>query len=80
MSQKAKDPVCGMDVEVEGNELQITYGGNTYYFCSKICMEKFEKEPGSYVKSGHDCCDKQDGHHAHGEHGSHHHHHKGHSC
>ena len=30
--------------------LSATYGGETYYFCSKADMEKFKKEPQKYVK------------------------------
>ena len=46
----AKDPVCGMDVE-EG-KICSTHEGKKYCFCSNVCKESFEKDPGKYVKSG----------------------------
>ncbi|MBU0478886.1 permease [bacterium] len=39
----AKDPICGMTVN-EKDGLRITHAGNTYFFCSKNCMNKFAKE------------------------------------
>lgn len=39
----AKDPVCGMEVnEKEG--LKLEKDGQTYYFCSRHCLEKFAAE------------------------------------
>ncbi len=46
---KVLDPVCGMSVEPKA-ELQASYGGKTYYFCSTGDGEKFLREPGKYVK------------------------------
>ncbi|MGH9367130.1 MAG: YHS domain-containing protein, partial [Thermoanaerobaculia bacterium] len=46
---KLVDPVCGMSVEPKP-ELQVSYGGKTYYFCSTEDKEKFLREPGKYVK------------------------------
>ncbi len=40
----AKDPICGMEVDVEEAEkrgLSVEKEGKTYYFCSKICRDKF---------------------------------------
>ncbi|MFH1478276.1 MAG: permease [Candidatus Omnitrophota bacterium] len=36
----AKDPVCGMDVDVS-RSLKLTKNNEVYYFCSKHCLEKF---------------------------------------
>jgi YHS domain-containing protein len=44
-----KDPVCGMDVEVTAVN-KSEFEGNLYYFCSKDCQEKFEKDPGLYIE------------------------------
>jgi len=43
-----KDPVCLMDIE-ENAEFKIEYKGKTYYFCSKFCLEKFNKNPQDYL-------------------------------
>ncbi len=48
-AEKAKDPVCGMEVEAAKAE-KLTHEGKTYYFCSKTCKAKFEKNPAQYTK------------------------------
>ena len=45
-----KDPVCGMDVTIKGAKYMCEYKKNKYYFCSKDDMEKFQKDPGKYLK------------------------------
>jgi Cu+-exporting ATPase len=57
----AKDLVCGMEVisDIVGSafggkeEATITsnYEGKVYYFCSKICKDKFDQNPEKYIKS-----------------------------
>ncbi|MGD2279560.1 MAG: permease, partial [Candidatus Omnitrophota bacterium] len=39
----AQDPICGMTVD-EKKALKLTYKGETYYFCSNNCLEKFAKK------------------------------------
>ncbi|MEQ1947205.1 MAG: YHS domain-containing protein [Bryobacteraceae bacterium] len=39
-SELKKDPVCGTFVST-ATALQKTAGGNTYYFCSADCRDKF---------------------------------------
>jgi P-type Cu+ transporter len=39
------DPVCKMDVVVDNNTSSVLYNNTTYYFCSSMCKEEFEKEP-----------------------------------
>lgn len=46
---KVVDPVCGMSVQPKA-ELEASYGGKTYYFCSAEDKEKFLREPAKYVK------------------------------
>ncbi|MFZ5907451.1 MAG: YHS domain-containing protein [Nitrospirota bacterium] len=46
----AKDPVCNMEVDEKKAAATSVYKGETYYFCAKICKEKFEKEPEKYIK------------------------------
>ena len=45
----AIDPVCGMEVEVEGAQLTFEYLGTTYYFCSKGCLLDFKDDPEHYL-------------------------------
>jgi YHS domain-containing protein len=45
----AKDPVCGMDVEVESAQWKSEYKGKTYYFCAPGCKASFDKEPEKYL-------------------------------
>lgn len=43
-----KDPVCGMSVN-EDVALHSTYQGQTYYFCSPLCKNLFDREPEKYA-------------------------------
>jgi Cu+-exporting ATPase len=43
-----KDPVCGMDVPAD-SPLRSDFGGRTYVFCSRRCLERFERNPGAFV-------------------------------
>ncbi|MEJ2695745.1 MAG: heavy metal translocating P-type ATPase [Candidatus Sulfobium sp.] len=47
---KVTDPVCHMTIEDKEAAGTSTYKGNTYYFCSKPCKEKFDEDPGSYLE------------------------------
>ena len=49
-SLQAKDPVCGMLVEISSAHFTSKYGGKTYYFCAAGCKRSFDKEPGRYVQ------------------------------
>lgn len=55
---KAKDPVCGMEVDETTAPAKIEYKGKTYYFCCAPCKDAFEKEPDKYIKgeSGKSSC------------------------
>ncbi|HMS43914.1 MAG TPA: HAD-IC family P-type ATPase, partial [Pyrinomonadaceae bacterium] len=46
---KVKDPVCGMTIAAESAAGNIEYQGETYYFCSNSCKEKFEANPAQFV-------------------------------
>ena len=46
---KATDPVCGMEVDTK-TDLKTDYQGQTYYFCSKGCLEDFKEDPEKYLK------------------------------
>jgi uncharacterized membrane protein YraQ (UPF0718 family)/YHS domain-containing protein len=41
----AKDLVCGMQVETANAPAQASYGGQTYFFCSDHCRERFQDDP-----------------------------------
>jgi heavy metal translocating P-type ATPase len=43
-----KDPVCGMNVTADSPH-QTQYQDKTYYFCATSCLEKFRKNPQSYL-------------------------------
>jgi len=44
-----KDPVCGMPV-TEQSEHRHQHQGQTYYFCSSHCQEKFAAEPARFIE------------------------------
>jgi Cu+-exporting ATPase len=46
---REKDPVCGMSVEPAKAGAKQEFRGNTYYFCSKRCAERFAKEPEKFL-------------------------------
>ncbi len=43
--KSAVDPVCGMTVNPATAAGSFKYKGDTYYFCSRHCLEKFRKAP-----------------------------------
>jgi YHS domain-containing protein len=45
----AKDPVCNMNVDEKKAAGTSIYKGITYYFCAKICKEKFDKDPEKFI-------------------------------
>ena len=52
VAEKAKDPVCGMNVSREqprGGSFE--YQGQTYYFCNPKCRERFSADPAKYLQS-----------------------------
>jgi len=49
VDRMAVDPVCKMTVEEKSAAGTSTYEGKTYYFCSKMCKETFEKNPEKYI-------------------------------
>ncbi len=46
----AKDPICGMNVDMNKG-LKIESKGKYYYFCSPYCQATFEKEPEKYINT-----------------------------
>ncbi|MGN6544839.1 MAG: heavy metal translocating P-type ATPase, partial [Aureliella sp.] len=48
----AIDPVCGMTVNPATAAGSFEYAGQTYYFCSEGCLDKFAGNPEKYVHPG----------------------------
>lgn len=44
-----KDPVCGMDIDTSTAVASMEHEGETYYFCSQACHEKFMADPKQYA-------------------------------
>ena len=44
------DPVCGMSVAPETAAGKYDFGGETYYFCSTGCLNKFKQNPSSFLQ------------------------------
>lgn len=51
----ARDPICGMTVEVTTAYSEAA-GGQTYYFCSENCRQEFDENPSRFgaASSGRD--------------------------
>ena len=48
-STGVRDPVCGMTVNAQHAAGTSIYQGQTYHFCSKSCVAKFEANPEKYL-------------------------------
>jgi P-type Cu+ transporter len=48
---KAKDPVCGMDVNPATARYKTRHNGKEYFFCSAGCLAKFEASPEKILSS-----------------------------
>jgi YHS domain-containing protein len=44
------DPVCGMNIPADKDNISINYKGSNYYFCAAACREAFEKNPSKFIK------------------------------
>ncbi|MFC1980983.1 YHS domain-containing protein [Chloroflexota bacterium] len=52
VAKLATDPVCGMTVDIAKAEeagLTSVCQGATYYFCMRMCREKFEQDSAKYI-------------------------------
>ena len=45
------DPVCGMSIESEKAAAKEVRQGQTYYFCSASCHDKYKAAPDRYAKN-----------------------------
>jgi xanthine dehydrogenase accessory factor len=48
----ARDPVCGMEVEVARARHTAEHAGATYYFCCPHCRQHFLKDPERHLGPG----------------------------
>lgn len=48
-SSDLKDPVCGMTVSADSPH-QLEHQGQSYYFCSARCLDKFNQQPEHYTE------------------------------
>lgn len=48
----AKDPVCGMNVDETKAAGTSELHGQTYYFCSLGCKQRFDQAPQQYIAQG----------------------------
>jgi len=51
-SGRPVDPVCGMEVDPAQAAATRTVAGSTFFLCSAMCLEAFDKEPDLYVHRG----------------------------
>jgi xanthine dehydrogenase accessory factor len=51
LKHEAKDPICGMLVEVSAAKHKSEFNGNSFYFCCSSCKQKqtFDKQPDKYA-------------------------------
>lgn len=47
----ATDPVCGMTINVARATGRREVGENVFWFCSEICLERFDREPERYTSA-----------------------------
>lgn len=47
--KEARDPICGMSVEIKSAKYTSEYQGETFYFCCTGCKQTFDKEPVKHV-------------------------------
>jgi xanthine dehydrogenase accessory factor len=49
MAAEARDPVCGMAVEVATARHRSEVGGRPVYFCCAGCQARFDADPARYA-------------------------------
>ena len=50
MANVVRDPVCGMELDEENAAERSEYRGQIFYFCSDQCRNKFDENPGRYMR------------------------------
>jgi len=49
LKQEAKDPICGMMVDIGGARYKSEFRGQWFYFCCAGCKQTFDKQPDKYI-------------------------------
>lgn len=44
-----KDPVCGMELDLDKAFAKRTQDGRKFHFCSPECLEQFDEQPEKYA-------------------------------
>jgi len=44
------DVVCRMEVDEKAAKWKSEYKGKTYYFCSPMCKQNFDRNPEKFIK------------------------------
>ena len=47
--EEARDPICGMIVDIRKAKYQTEFGGKPFYFCCDGCKQAFDRQPDKYV-------------------------------
>src|SRR5437867_1405032 len=47
----AVDPVCGMTVYARQAAAACEHEGRRYYFCASGCLQRFQSDPGKYLRA-----------------------------
>src|SRR5467141_1439753 len=50
-NEQVIDPVCGMTVNKQTAAGVFAHQGETYFFCSTRCLERFRKDPDQFQKT-----------------------------
>jgi Cu+-exporting ATPase len=48
MTNTVHDPVCGMEIDPKTAFASREHEGQTFYFCSQDCLDKFDADPHQY--------------------------------
>jgi xanthine dehydrogenase accessory factor len=49
LKQEARDPICGMTVDVSKAKYKSEFQGASFYFCCAGCKQTFDKQPEKYA-------------------------------
>ena len=49
ITKTARDPICGMTVDVTSANYKSGYAGGSYYFCCAGCKHAFDQQPNKYA-------------------------------
>ena len=49
LKHEAKDPICGMMVDVREAKYKSEFHGSSFHFCCAGCKQTFDKQPDKYA-------------------------------